>query len=94
MAARLEAKDVKQRRKSARRSLTVQMLARIMTVDGTRAFRCEVRDISETGARLSTFDAPKVPDTFFLALSDHGTAHRSCEVMWRSPKELGVRFSK
>jgi len=63
-----------------------------VSVDGTRAFRGEICDISQSGARISTLDAPSVPETFFLMLSTYGTAHRSCELVWRSSKEIGVRF--
>jgi len=92
MVARLEEKNVKQRRKAARRIMQVKLPAKILLVDGTHAFQCKICDISQTGAKLSTLEASKVPDTFFLMLSAHGTAHRSCEVVWRSAKELGIRF--
>jgi PilZ domain len=68
--------------------------ARIISPDGTRFINCEVRDISQTGAKLATIDATQVPDSFFLALSASGAAHRNCSVIWRTAKEIGVQFSK
>ena len=80
------------RRRAPRRVLAVRLPAKIVSVDGTRAFRCEVCDISQSGAKLATVDAATVPDTFFLALSSQGGAHRSCSVVWRTAKEIGVQF--
>lgn len=51
---------------------------------------CFVRDLSETGARLSLSDPLPLPKQFKLVLND-GTIH-GCEIMRNTGKEIGVRF--
>ena len=51
-----------------------------------------VRDISEHGARLRVETQSTVPDTFELILDLDGI-EADCEVVWRRPKEIGVRFT-
>jgi PilZ domain len=53
---------------------------------------CTVSDISETGARIDVEGAKEFPDHFMLFLSHNGSARRACRVMWRTPRQLGVRF--
>jgi hypothetical protein len=52
---------------------------------------CTVRDISATGAALDLVDATKVPDQFTLVLEMESAA-RSCAVVWRKARQLGVEF--
>jgi hypothetical protein len=52
---------------------------------------CVVRDMSDTGARLKTEGSLTVPDTFELVIEVDGM-EASCEVVWRSGREVGVRF--
>ncbi len=52
---------------------------------------CMVRDVSETGARLKLESTVGIPDTFELIIEIDGL-EASCEVMWRSTNEVGVRF--
>jgi hypothetical protein len=33
-----------------------------------------------------------VPDTFVLGLARNASVRRQCEVVWRAPKSIGVRF--
>jgi hypothetical protein len=82
----------KNQRRGNRQTFAAPRVARIISVDGTRSFQCKVSDISQSGAKLTTIDAGTVPDTFFLALSANGSAHRSCEIVWRTAKAVGVRF--
>lgn len=53
-------------------------------------FDCAVRDLSETGARLSLGDLIPLPKLFKLVLHD-GATH-DCEVIRHTGKEIGVRF--
>jgi hypothetical protein len=53
--------------------------------------RCLVRDMSATGARLKAEGSLTVPDTFELIIEVDGM-EASCEVVWRSGHEVGVRF--
>jgi hypothetical protein len=80
------------RRRSARKLLNSALPARIVSVDGTQQFRCEILDISDGGARLLVSLVDEIPATFFLALTLNGSAHRSCEVVRRDGKDIGVRF--
>lgn len=52
---------------------------------------CGVRDLSDTGARLTVSGSVNAPDTFELAIDTDGLA-ASCEVVWRRGAEVGVRF--
>ncbi len=75
-------------RKSQRES--TYKAARIGT--GARAAtHCGVRNLSATGACLRVDDPQDVPDTFHLVF-DSGEPSRSCRVVWRNTRQLGVRF--
>jgi PilZ domain len=80
------------RRRASRQPFSPPYNARIVSVDGTRFFPCRVSDVSQSGAKLAIIEGAKIPDTFFLALSSRGSAHRNCEVVWRTAKAVGVRF--
>jgi len=54
------------------------------------AIDCVVRDISDTGARLSIESTIGVPEIFFLAIN--GAPPRKCQIVWRKPSQLGVKF--
>jgi hypothetical protein len=59
---------------------------------GSRAMlHCGVRNLSATGACLRVDDTQDVPDTFNLVF-DSGEPSRTCRVMWRNPRQIGVRF--
>jgi PilZ domain len=59
---------------------------------GARATtHCGVRNLSATGACLRVDDPADVPDTFNLVF-DSGEPSRSCQVMWRNARQIGVRF--
>jgi hypothetical protein len=63
--------------------------------DGEVPRPCQVRDISNGGARLIVFtDTSAIPETFNLLLSPSATVQRSCRIAWRSPTEVGVQFVK
>jgi hypothetical protein len=51
---------------------------------------CEVWDISDGGAKLAAIYSALVPDQFILFLSP--TVQRRCQVKWRGPKFIGVKF--
>ena len=55
---------------------------------------CILSDISDTGARIDFDDADKIPDEFFLMLSNRGSPKRKCKVVWRDPKHVGVQFDR
>lgn len=53
---------------------------------------CFVRDLSDTGAKLTVGDLAAVPRTFTLTLHD-GTSYE-CERVRAYGQEIGVRFLK
>jgi hypothetical protein len=60
---------------------------------GNRAvIGCVVRDLSDTGACLQLERALGIPDAFNLVF-ETGEPSRTCYVMWRNNKRLGVAFA-
>ena len=59
--------------------------------DGKRN-KCVWSDISDRGACINIKDAEDIPDNFVLLLSESGTPRRRCRVIWRKPRQLGVKF--
>lgn len=55
---------------------------------------CVLSDISDTGARIDVEDSTTVPDNFMLLLSNNGSARRKCRVVWRKPRQVGVKFGR
>ncbi len=55
---------------------------------------CVLSDISETGARIDIDDSKTIPDQFMLLLSSNGAARRKCRVVWRKPRQIGVKFER
>jgi len=54
------------------------------------AIDCVVRDMSDTGARLSVETSVGIPQTFHLVLE--GAPVRACRVIWRKASQIGVAF--
>lgn len=77
------------RRKSARRSF--RYFAKVLAPDATQ-WDGFILDISETGAQLELFDTQGIPDEFALLVGGHGAVKRICQVIWRTPDRLGVKF--
>jgi hypothetical protein len=50
-------------------------------------------DISSGGAKIATTTDSLVPDRFELAFTEGGQT-RSCEVIWRHGKIIGVKFAR
>jgi hypothetical protein len=64
-----------------------------ITLDGGFAARqCNVLDLSASGAKLVLEDPTSVPNRMKLAFSRDARTGRTCEVVWRRGKTLGVRF--
>ncbi len=61
---------------------------------GNRAVMgCIVRNLSDTGACLGVESPVDLPDAFNLVF-DSGEASRTCYVMWRTDRRMGVAFSQ
>ncbi|MDQ8731650.1 PilZ domain-containing protein [Bradyrhizobium sp. LHD-71] len=83
-------------RKSQRIAFQRGIEARMVAIDGTWSRRCQVADISTTGARLIVEEAVgglRIKE-FFLALSTMGRVWRRCELVRVNGDELGVKFLK
>ncbi|UYN99534.1 MAG: PilZ domain-containing protein [Devosia sp.] len=65
--------------------------AKIVINDGFSTFDCTVRNLSETGAKLSVGGIIGIPDRFQLALDDG--RRFDCMVAWRKATEIGVSFT-
>jgi len=64
-----------------------------ITLDGGFAARqCNVLDLSTSGSKVVVDDPTSVPNKMKLAFSRDARTGRTCEVVWRRGKTLGVRF--
>ncbi len=64
-----------------------------ITLDGGFAARpCVVQDMSSNGAKISIEDPNSLPGKLRLALSRDARTGRSCEVVWRRGKSVGIKF--
>jgi hypothetical protein len=64
-----------------------------ITLDGGFAARpCNVLDLSASGAKLVVDDTSSIPNKMRLAFTRDARTGRTCEVVWRRDKTLGVRF--
>ena len=53
---------------------------------------CRLSNVSDAGARIEVADSGLLPDRFLLLLAARGTVRRACQVVWREPNQVGVRF--
>jgi hypothetical protein len=64
-----------------------------VTLDGGFAARqCVVQDLSSSGAKITVDDASALTGRLRLAFSRDARTGRSCQVVWRRGKSLGVKF--
>ena len=64
-----------------------------ITLEGGFAARpCVVQDLSSTGAKVTVDDPNTLPGRLRLAFSRDARTGRSCEVVWRRGKTVGVKF--
>jgi hypothetical protein len=64
-----------------------------ITLDGGFAARlCTVLDLSSTGAKITVDDPSVVTAKVRLAFSRDARTGRTCQVVWRRGKTLGVKF--
>ena len=64
-----------------------------ITLDGGFAARpCVVEDISTSGAKITIDDSNPLPARLRLAFARDARTGRSCEVVWRRGKSVGVKF--
>jgi len=63
-----------------------------LVLDGGQRCECALSDISDRGARINVHDSETIPDNFLLLLAENGAARRRCRVIWRKPRQVGVKF--
>jgi hypothetical protein len=64
-----------------------------VTLEGGFAARqCVVQDLSSSGAKITVDDATVMTGRLRLAFTRDARTGRSCEVVWRRGKSLGVKF--
>ena len=64
-----------------------------ITLEGGFAARpCVVRDLSTSGAKITIDDPNSRPAKLRLAFSRDARTGRSCEVVWRRGKVVGIKF--
>jgi len=63
----------------------------IITHDGISGVGCTIRDFSDDGARLRVENGYALPLHFRLKTETDPIGH-TCEVVWRKPDEVGIRF--
>jgi hypothetical protein len=79
----------KEKRRARRRQIRY---AAWVAAESGSLLGCALSDISDTGARIDIEDTDTIPDRFMLWLAGNGSARRACSVVWRQPKQIGVRF--
>ena len=64
-----------------------------ITLEGGFAARqCVVKNLSATGASVTIDDPNSLPAKLRLAFSRDARTGRSCEVVWRRGKSVGIKF--
>lgn len=80
---------VADRRKPRRRVLKE---AKIIYLNNGTLISCQVRDLSETGARLICGEQVAVPSAFRFMLTGEKT-YRLAQVVWRNKNLVGIAFT-
>lgn len=65
--------------------------ARVIPGKGFPDVSCQVKDLSETGARVVVDEAAVLPARFALFIPKTGVT-KVCELRWRSGRSAGVEF--
>lgn len=84
----------KDRRAAERRSavrVRTLMSGRIVYNHGQSTLDCQIRNFSESGAKLSVPGATTLPNQFKLEVPSRGRSY-SAEVRWRDRDSMGVEF--
>ena len=61
-------------------------------LDAGQRCECLITNISDRGAHISIADSDALPDNFVLLLAENGATRRRCRVIWRKPREIGIKF--
>lgn len=82
--------EIKDNRKSVRRRVLKK--GHIAYNDGHITVECQVKNLSDQGARLCPHPGLPVPDHFELIIELDGKSAPS-EVVWRNKTDIGIRFT-
>jgi two-component system cell cycle response regulator len=63
----------------------------VVYVGQERGLDCEIRDLTQAGAKLRLGDDVTVPSCFDLTILPENTS-RKAQVCWRDDRELGIQF--
>lgn len=66
---------------------------RISYQDGKQYFDCTIRDLSETGARITLKPGQPIPSNIYLIDKLNHIVHES-KVVWNNGREAGLEFVK
>jgi hypothetical protein len=66
---------------------------RISYFDGAHHFNCSIRDLSDTGARITLQPGQPIPSNVYLIDTRNRIVHES-KVVWNSGREAGLTFVK
>ncbi len=80
-----------ERRRGAPRKRTLTR-AKIVCADRRPTIDCTLHNLSGTGASLKVELTAGIPDQFTLIIEGEDRS-LPCTVVWRLPKQMGVRFS-
>ena len=61
-------------------------------LDAGQRCECVITNISDRGAHIRIADSEALPDSFVLLLAENGATRRRCRVIWRKPREIGIKF--
>jgi hypothetical protein len=61
-------------------------------LEANQRCECVITNISDRGAHISVADSEALPDSFVLLLAENGATRRRCRVIWRKPREIGIKF--
>src|SRR5215813_530553 len=61
-------------------------------LEASQRCECVITNISDRGAHISIADSDTLPDSFVLLLAENGATRRRCRVIWRKPREVGIKF--
>ena len=80
----------KEQRKDSRRPFAAMGI--VFGIDGKLIVRCELRDVSVSGAQIVLEKEATLPSRFLLAMSLNGKVRRACTLAWQFSIMAGAKF--
>jgi hypothetical protein len=79
--------------KRLQRRSTLDLRCWVLVGSNIADVECRVRDISDSGAKVQVPDGMNLEGEVKLFLTQDGAVSRTCEVVWRKDREVGLRFT-